>query len=139
MCSVDKKLARGVALAVLAVALMGSQAALAGEPTGEAAGVVAPTSTPNPTREPVSAPAAVDSKAGPVVPGPGPSVQEATKVKRAALRTRRLRRDEDRAGRGDDSRQSRIREASADRPRARYEVPWHRNGGGVGLILGVGF
>src|SRR5205823_5970150 len=127
------KRARGVALAVLAVALMGSNAAVAAD---EAPAVVAPTSSATPTRGLVPASAAVEPDAGPVLP----SAKEPAKVERSALRTRRVRRDEDRVRRDDYS--PRLREASVERARGRYEgasIPWHRSGGGVGLILGVGY
>jgi hypothetical protein len=147
-CSVDRKLARGVALPVLAVALMvalmGSEAAVAGEPTAEASAVTAP-ATPTDARELVSArhdgADPINSTAGTVPTNSGPSAKEAVKADRASARLRRVRREETR-DRVDDSPQQRVREASAERPRARYEasaVPWHRSGGGVGLILGVGF
>jgi hypothetical protein len=147
-CSVDKRLADGVALAVLAVALMvalmGSNAAVAAEPAAEASAVTMP-ATPTDARELVSArhdgADSINSTAGTVPTSSGPSAKEAVKADRASVRLRRVRREETR-DRVDDSPQHRVREASAERPRARYEasaVPWHRSGGGVGLILGVGF
>jgi Pentapeptide repeats (8 copies) len=157
-CSADSKLMRGVAPALLAVALIGAKLmganllganllganllgaskAMAGELADGSSGITAlvPSATPaaTPTRGLVSAP--VELKAEPALP----AAEEPRKVERSALRSRRVKRDEDRGGRGGGSRH--VREASAERPslRARYEaIPtaWRR--AAMGLILGVGF
>jgi hypothetical protein len=147
-CSADSKLMRGVAPALLAVALiganllganlLGASKAMAGELADGSSGITAlvPSATPaaTPTRGLVSAP--VELKAEPALP----AAEEPRKVERSALRSRRVKRDEDRGGRGGGSRH--VREASAERPslRARYEaIPtaWRR--AAMGLILGVGF
>jgi hypothetical protein len=127
-CSVEKTLARGVALVVvgLAVALSGANTALAAEPNDDALVTAAPTPAATPNRELVSAP--VDRKTEPALPR---TATEPAKLERPPLRPRRVRRDEE---------GPRVREAAVERrPRYTSGPVWHHNGGGVGLILGVGF
>ena len=147
-----RKLARGVALALLAVALIGAKLlganfvgnvlgankAMAGELADRSSEIttIGSSATPaaTPTRGLVSTP--VELKAEPVLP----AAEEPRKVERSALRSHRVKRDEDRGARSGGSRH--VREASAERPslRVRYEaIPsaWRR--AAMGLILGVGF
>ena len=118
--------------------LLGANKAMAGELTDRSSEVTALVSSAmpaaTPTRGLVSAP--VELKAEPVLPG----VEAPRKVERSALRSRRVKRDEDRGARSGGSRH--VREASAERPslRARYEaipIAWRR--AAMGIILGVGF
>ena len=126
-CSAKQKLTRGVALVAIAVALAGASAALAAEPNDDALVTAAPTPAATPKRELVSAP--TDPKAEPALPR---AATEPVKLERPALRPRRVRRDDD---------GPRVREAAAGERRPRYSSGpiWHRNGGGMGLVLGVGF
>ena len=151
-CSADGKLARGFALALLAIALIGAKPmganflgnllgankAMAGELADRSSEIttIGSSATPavTPTGGLVSAP--VELKAEPVLP----AAEAPRKVERSALRSRRVKRDEDRGARSGGSRH--VREASAERPslRARYEaipIAWRR--AAMGLILGVGF
>ena len=128
-CSAKQKLTRGVALIAIAVALAGASAALAAEPNDDALAIAAPTPAATPKRELVSAP--TDPKTEPAVPRR--AATEPVKLERPPLRPRRVRRDDD---------GPRVREAAAGERRPRYSSGpiWHRNGGGgIGLVLGVGF
>ena len=126
-CSAKQKLTRGVALVAIAVALARASAALAAEPNDDALVTAAPTPAATPKRELVSAP--TDPKTEPALPR---VATEPVKLERPPLRPRRVRRDDD---------GPRVREAAAGERRTRYSSGpvWHRNGGGIGLILGVGF
>ena len=126
-CSAKQMLTRGVALMAMAVALAGASAALAAEPNDDALVTAAPTPAATPKRELVSAP--TDPKTEPALPR---AATEPVKLERPPLRPRRVRRDDD---------GPRVREAAAGERRTRYSSGpvWHRNGGGIGLILGVGF
>ena len=126
-CSAKQKLTRGVALMAIAVALAGASAALAAEPNDDALVTAAPTPAATPKRELVSAP--TDPKTEPALPR---VATEPVKLERPPLRPRRVRPDDD---------GPRVREAAAGERRPRYSSGpvWHRNGGGIGLILGVGF
>jgi hypothetical protein len=128
-CSVEKTLARGIALMAIAVALAGANAALAVEPNDDALVVTAPGPAATPNRELVSAP--VDPKTEPVLPR---AATEPVRLERPPLRPRRVRRDDD---------GPRVREAAAGERRPRYASGpvWHRSsgGGGMGVVLGVGF
>jgi hypothetical protein len=129
-CSVEKTLARGIALMAIAVALAGANAALAVEPNDDALVVTAPSPAATPNRELVSAP--VDPKTEPVLPR---TATEPVRLERPPLRPRRVvRRDDD---------GPRVREAAAGERRPRYASGpvWHRSngGGGMGVVLGVGF
>ena len=126
-CSAKQKLTRGVALMAIAVALAGASAALAAEPNDDALVTAAPTPAATPKRELVSAP--TDPKTEPALPR---VATEPVKLERPPPRPRRVRRDDD---------GPRVREAAVGERRTRYSSGpvWHRNGGGIGLILGVGF
>jgi hypothetical protein len=135
-CSVGSRtFVRGVALAVLAIALMGSQAARATDPT-DSPDIVAAPQAPIDTRGLV---AVQRDRADPggaqaerPLRGDGAGAQDAAKAERAALRNRKAGREEDRVKREEERPQPRLRREAA--------VPWHRSsGGGIGLILGVGF
>jgi hypothetical protein len=120
-------LTRGVALMAIAVALAGANVTQAAEPNDDALATAAPTPAAPLKRELVSAP--TDPKTEPALPR---AATEPVKLERPPLRPRRVRRDDD---------GPRVREAAAGERRARYSSGpvWHRNGGGIGLILGVGF
>jgi hypothetical protein len=129
---------RWLAPAVLAIALVGSQTAQANDPAGSPDIVAAPqVQIPGDSRNLVAVPRdPADPQAEralrgdhPSTQGPstqGPSTQAVAKLERPSARVRRVRREEERA-----------------QPRLRQEavaIPWHRyGGGGVGLILGIGF
>jgi hypothetical protein len=124
-CSAKKKLTRGIALMAIAVAFACANVTLAAEPNDNALATAAPAATPK--RELVSAP--TDPKTEPALPR---AATEPVKLERPPLRSGRVRRDDD---------GPRVREAAAGERRTRYPSGpvWHRNGGGIGLILGVGF
>jgi hypothetical protein len=126
-CSAKKKLTRGVALMAIAVALAGANVTMAAEPNDDAPATAAPTPAATPKRELVSSP--TDPKTEPALPR---AATEPVKLDRPPLRPRRVRRDDD---------GPHVREAAAGERRTRYPSGpvWHRNGGGIGLILGVGF
>jgi hypothetical protein len=127
-CSVKNKLTLGLALMAIAVAFAAASAALAAEPNDDALVAAAQTPAATPKRELVSAP--TDPKTEPALPR---VATEPVKLERPPLRPRRVRRDDD---------APRVREAAAGERRPRYlSGPiWHRNGGGgIGLVLGVGF
>jgi hypothetical protein len=126
-CSVEKKLARGVALMAVMLALAGANLAWAAEPSDDALAIAAPTPAATPKRELVSAP--TDPGTEPALPR---AATEPVMLERPPLRQGRARRDDD---------GPRVREVAAGERRTRYPSGpvWHRNGGGIGLILGVGF
>jgi hypothetical protein len=129
-CSVEKTLARGFAVMALAVALAGANTALAAEPNDDALVTAAPTPAATPNRELVSAP--VDPKTESALPR---VATEPAKLERPPMRPRRVvRRDDD---------GPRVREAAAGERRPRYASGpvWHRSngGGGIGIVLGVGY
>ena len=126
--SAKNKLTRGVALMAIAVALAGANVTLAAEPNENSLAIAAPTPAVTPNRELVSAP--TDPKSEPALPRRADT--EPVKLENPPLRPRRVRRDDD---------APRVREAAAGERRPRYSSGpvWHRNGGGIGLILGVGF
>ena len=126
-CSVKKKLTLGLALMAIAVALAGANVTMAAEPNDDVLAIAAPTPAATPKRELVSAP--TDPKTEPALPR---VATEPVKLERPPLRPRRVRPDDD---------GPRVREAAAGERRTRYSSGpvWHRNGGGIGLILGVGF
>jgi hypothetical protein len=138
-CSVGSKgfVRGGLALAVLAIAFMGPQTARATDPTDSPDIVTAP-------QAPIGSRDLVAVRRDPGDPGDaqaerplradGASGQDAAKLERTALRNRRVRREEDRVRRDEDRPQPRLR-------REAQAAPWHRSGGGggIGLILGVGF
>ena len=127
-CSVKKKLTLGLALTAIAVALAGANVTMAAEPNDDALAIAAPTPAATPKRELVSAP--TDPKTEPALPR---AATEPVKLERPPLRPRRVRPDDD---------GPRVREAAAGERRPRYSSGpiWHRNGGGgIGLVLGVGY
>ena len=126
-CSAKKKLTRGIVLMAIAVAFAGANVALGAEPNDDALAIAAPTPAATPKRELVSAP--TDPRTEPALPR---AATEPVKLERLPLRQGRARRDDD---------GPRVREVAAGERRTRYALGpvWHRNGGGIGLILGVGF
>ena len=149
-CSAKKKLTRGIALMAIAVAFAGANVALGAEPNDDALAIAAPTPAASPKRELVSAP--TDPRTEPALPRAATepvklerpplrqgraavlprAATEPVKLERPPLRQGRARRDDD---------GPRVREVAAGERRTRYAFGpvWHRNGGGIGLILGVGF
>ena len=126
-CPAKKKLTRGIALMAIAVAFAGANVALGAEPNDDALAIAAPSPAASPKRELVSAP--TDPRTEPALPR---AATEPVKLERPPLRQGRARRDDD---------GPRVREVAAGERRTRYAFGpvWHRNGGGIGLILGVGF
>jgi hypothetical protein len=105
-----KALARGGALVILAIALAGAPAIVSAEPTDKAIDVVAPATAPNTTRGLVAAPAEPNPPT--VLPTATGRLKDATRLEQPP--------------------RSRVHREVA-------RVPRHRSGGGIGIILGVGY